>query len=507
MELPQNDFVEKEKKELPQKDFVEMQQLELEANHATFSGHHFFPGLCSSPQYSALSSGQYPATASAPAEQCLPSASTLAGQYPPSASALAGQYPPTTTAPYSAPAHSQYNATGFGQYPPSAPARTNTLADISKVTNLAAAQHRNIALLYFDAPSASQNCSLLRLVTSDIGSWSLALLSSLGSHGSCSLNREPPGDAAAVDSLYMPTTDGRNPGQLSLITGFTFLCTERSSIKGLVRGASGIAGLGRSRLSMAAQVSNISSQDLMFALCLSGSPSAPGVAFFGSSGPYYFYPEIDLSKYLNYTPLLSTPARSTAKSHSNNPSHEYFISLTSIKVNGKVIEFDRTLLTVDHKGYGGTKLSSVTPYTRLQTTIFKALTEAFVNESAALNLTVTTPVKPFKVCYNADDVMSTRVGPGVPTVDLVLHEDDVVWRIFGSNSMVRIFRGGADVWCLGVVDGGAKPKTAIVIGGHQMEDNLLQFDLESKRLGFSSSVLVHGTMCANFNFTTNNNLR
>ncbi|KAG8389055.1 hypothetical protein BUALT_Bualt02G0189500 [Buddleja alternifolia] len=58
-------------------------------------------------------------------------------------------------------------------------ARTNTVANISKVTNLAAAQHHNIALLYFDAPSASQNCSLLRLVTSDIGSWSLALLRSL----------------------------------------------------------------------------------------------------------------------------------------------------------------------------------------------------------------------------------------------------------------------------------------------------------------------------------------
>ncbi|KAG8380952.1 hypothetical protein BUALT_Bualt06G0070000 [Buddleja alternifolia] len=33
-------------------------------------------------------------------------------------------------------------------------ARTNALADISKVMNLVAAQHHNIALLHFDAPSA-----------------------------------------------------------------------------------------------------------------------------------------------------------------------------------------------------------------------------------------------------------------------------------------------------------------------------------------------------------------
>lgn len=73
--------------------------------------------------------------------------------------------------------------------------------------------------------------------------------------------------------------------------------------------------------------------------------------------------------------------------------------------------------------------------------------------------------------------------------------------------MVRIYRDGVDVWCLGFLDGGAHPKSSIVIGGHQMEDNLLQFDLESKILGFTSSVLVHGTMCANFNFTVNNSLR
>lgn len=307
-----------------------------------------------------------------------------------------------------------------------------------------------------------------------------------------------------VDSLTMPTTNGLNPGQLGSIPRFEFSCVKRSFFKGLSKGVAGLAGLGRSNLSIPAQVGNFSSGNAVFALCLSGSPSAPGVAFFGSTGPYRFIPEIDLSKYLNYTPLLrySGGTGSTVTSYSD-PYNEYFIGLTSIKVNGKALEFNPTLLSFNEKGYGGTKLSTVTPYTVLQSTIFTAFIEAFVNESAALNLTVTEPVKPFKVCYNADDVMITRVGPSVPTVDFVL-QDDVIWRIFGSNSMVRIYRDGVDVWCLGFLDGGAHPKTSTVMEGHKMEDNLLQFDVGSKRLGFSSSVLVHGTMCGNFNFTINN---
>ncbi|CAN0886869.1 Probable aspartic proteinase GIP2 [Linum grandiflorum] len=53
----------------------------------------------------------------------------------------------------------------------------------------------------------------------------------------------------------------------------------------------------------------------------------------------------------------------------------------------------------------------------------------------------------------------------------------------------------------GFVDGGANPRTSIVIGGHQLEDNLLQFDVANSRLGFSSSLLSRQTNCANFNFT------
>lgn len=310
---------------------------------------------------------------------------------------------------------------------------------------------------------------------------------------------------ALVDSLSLPETDGHGRGRPVTLPDFVFSCSITSLLQGLAKGVSGLAGLGRSNVSLPAQVSSFFSEPYLFALCLSGSRTGSGAAFFNSGGPYFFLPGIDLAKTLIYTPLILNPVGSTVITYYLHPSDEYFIGVTSIKVNGKDVPLNKTLLTVDENGFGGTKISTVVPYTVLHTSIYKAFTDAFVRESAALNLTVTEAVKPFSVCYSAGDVMSTRVGPAVPTVDLVMQSDDVFWRVFGANSMVRIARKDADVWCLGFVDGGANPRSSIVIGGNQMEDNLLQFDVGLKRLGFSSSVLVHGTTCADFNFTSNNN--
>ena len=310
---------------------------------------------------------------------------------------------------------------------------------------------------------------------------------------------------ALLDSLALPTTDGST--QLSqlggLVPDFLFSCSQTSLLQGLAKGVAGLAALGRSNFSLPAQVSRSLSLPRYFALCLSGSRSNPGPVFLGSSGPYFFNSKIDLSKSLIYTPLILNPVGSTEITYYLQPSDEYFIGLTSIKVNGKAVPINASLLTVDENGFGGTKISTVDPYTVLETSIYKAFIDLFVKEALGLNLTVTAnTVEPFGVCYAGKDIMSTRVGPAVPTVDLVMQSDDVFWRVFGSNSMVRIERSDADVWCLGFVDGGPHARTSVVIGGHQLEDNLLQFDLESKRLGFSSSILVKGTTCANFNFTS-----
>lgn len=170
-------------------------------------------------------------------------------------------------------------------------------------------------------------------------------------------------------------------------------------------------------------------------------------------------------------------------------------------MNNKSVKLNETLLKINESGFGGTKISTSTPYTVVHTAVLKAVTEKFVAESKSMNLTATeNPVKPFNVCFPVKAIVNTRVGPAVPIIDLVLDKPGIYWRIFGSNLMVRV----KDVWCLGFVDGGLEPRTSIVFGGLMIEDNLLQFDLAQKRLGFSSSLLLKSTNCANFSFTSQN---
>ncbi|XP_027351062.1 basic 7S globulin-like [Abrus precatorius] len=306
-------------------------------------------------------------------------------------------------------------------------------------------------------------------------------------------------DNALIDSLALPTSDGSTQGPLILISDFIFSCSSSSLLQGLATNAAGLAALGRSSNSLPAQISAALSSSLCFALCLPASTSSPGAAFFGSTGPYFTSSKIDLSKLLNYTSLIVNPVGDTVITHDAQPSDEYFINLTSILINGHAVPINSSILTVDKNGFGGTKISTAEPYTVLETSVYKLFVERFANASAAFNLTVTEAVEPFGVCYPAKDLTETRVGPAVPTVDLVMQSEDVFWRIFGGNSMVRIEREGVDVWCLGFVDGGSRRRTPIVIGAYQMEDNLLQFDLHSNKLGFTSSLLLQAATCSDLN--------
>ncbi|GFP97836.1 basic 7s globulin 2 [Phtheirospermum japonicum] len=313
------------------------------------------------------------------------------------------------------------------------------------------------------------------------------------------------------DKFALFETGKPGPGPVSELV---FSCTASSSriYRGLARGSTGVAALGRFKHSIPAQLSRGFSSPPVFAVCLPGSSTAPGVAVFNSPGPYYFSPtRIDISKSLTHTQLILGPVGADTEIYWYYKSPEYYLGLTSLRVNRRVVRLNQTLLAVEDNGRGGTKLSTSTRYTLLQTSIYNALVDTFVKESAALNLTTTIPVEPFSVspfsvCFEVDKMPTTRLGPAVPTIDLVLdnnnnnNNEKIFWRIYGSNSMVRIQNNGFDGWCLGFIDGGLNPKTSIVIGGHQLEDNLLQFDLERQRLGFTSSLLAYNTKCANFDF-------
>ncbi|KOM36803.1 hypothetical protein LR48_Vigan03g018400 [Vigna angularis] len=137
-------------------------------------------------------------------------------------------------------------------------------------------------------------------------------------------------------------------------------------------------------------------------------------------------------------------------------------------INDKALPIDASILTVDQTGFGGTKISTAESYTVLESSIYKLFVQFFINEASAFNLTVAEVVEPFGVCYSAGNLTETRVGPAIPTVDLVMRSEEVFWRIFGGNSMVRIEKGGVDLWCLGFMDSGIRRRTAVVIRGHQV---------------------------------------
>ncbi|XP_072979699.1 probable aspartic proteinase GIP2 [Typha angustifolia] len=299
------------------------------------------------------------------------------------------------------------------------------------------------------------------------------------------------------DFLALPSTDGSKPGPIVTAPLFSFACGSEVGLEGLATGAKGMASLSRAKLALPNQLADIFKFDHKFAMCLPSSTSASsqGVIFFGSRRtPYVFQPGVDASKSLIYTPLLINPVSTAGSFFQGEKSYEYFIGVTSIKVNGKAVPLNSTLLSISKDGNGGTKVSTAHPYTVIESSIFQAVVGAFIRESG---LTPVKPLAPFKHCFDSSKIGSTRVGPGVPSIDFVLQNESVAWKIFGANSMVKV---AEKVLCLGFVDGGVEPRTSIVIGGHQLEDNLIEFDLARSRLGFSSSLLFRQTTCSNFNF-------
>lgn len=290
----------------------------------------------------------------------------------------------------------------------------------------------------------------------------------------------------AYDVVSIQSTSG----PIVTVPRFIFVCAPNFLLKGLASGAMGMAGLSRAKAALPSQFASAFSLDRKFTICLSpSSSSSNGVVVFGKTN-------IVSDQSLTYTPLFINPV--SDRSGYYPLSTEYFIGLKSIKINRKALSFNTSLLTFNREGYGGTKISSVNPYTVLQTSIYKAFVAAFINEAATMDVTRVASVAPFDVCFSSNNVVK---GTTVPYIDLVLQNEKVIWRIRESNSMVQV---GPNVKCLGFVDGGLDPRTPIVIGGHQLENNLLEFDLATSRVGFSSTPLSgQKTTCANFNLTSN----
>lgn len=283
------------------------------------------------------------------------------------------------------------------------------------------------------------------------------------------------------DIIAVEVTDGVKTVFLASIPHFLFSSAPELLLKGLGNGVKGVLSLGNTRISLPSQVANAFGFQRKFSLCLS---SSNGVVFSGENH-YTSLPYSKIAKSLMYTPLVFKECSKL---------QGYYIKVKSIKISGKKLLMNESLLSVNQGGVGGTKISTTVPYTTMESTVYHTFVEAYMKASIAMNMTMVAPVTPFGVCFSSEGVEAKRAGPKVPIIDLVLQSEMVKWRIHGGNSMVQV---SDKVMCLGFLDGGLSSKASIVIGGYQLENNFLEFNLETSMLGFSSSLLVGQITCSN----------
>uniref|UniRef100_A0ACD5XBC5 Uncharacterized protein n=1 Tax=Avena sativa TaxID=4498 RepID=A0ACD5XBC5_AVESA len=289
------------------------------------------------------------------------------------------------------------------------------------------------------------------------------------------------GDMTRVE-LSANTTDGKNPLGPVSFTAVTS-CAPDSMLAKLPAGAVGVAGLARSDLSFPAQVAGKQSVPNTFALCL------PSVGIFGG-GPF-FLGEASVTTLLlaGYTPLRKF-----------RESPGYFIQAS------KGISVDQAPVPNPDDAPLVIGLSSTIPYTELRPDVYRPFIEAFDLGMMVWNAKITPPpaAAPFELCYNSSKLSPTRRGYFVPNVNLRL-DGGTTWTMYGVNSMVQVDRRTACFAFVEMNEGktgyGGRAAPAMLIGGFQLERNLVVFDEENQRLGFTGLLTARGLECGQFNFT------
>lgn len=316
----------------------------------------------------------------------------------------------------------------------------------------------------------------------------------------CSLTVENPVPFSPVDTFGEASED-RLAISHSVVDPFLFACAPEFLVWQLPVASTGFAALGRSTLALPIQLSSKLNIAPIMALCLPSKrgAGAKGVIFFGG-GPYSTKMDIPLS----YTTLISNPKSMTFNPKPGEPSYEYFVQLLSIRVNNKPVPINSTLLNLDRNtGNYGTKLTTTRTLTRLEMSIYDAVTSAYAKEAAAVGIIRAKSDGSSRVCFSTASIKST-----VPMIEFVFASAErgsvreVVWKFPAGNTLVSRKRNKEA--CLAFESGGSispeisiRPETAVVIGGNMLEESLIVFDLSRSAMGFSSSLLLRKSSCSN----------
>ncbi|CAN6241590.1 unnamed protein product [Urochloa humidicola] len=304
------------------------------------------------------------------------------------------------------------------------------------------------------------------------------------------------GQCGSGDLTSLPlsanSTDGNNP--LSPVTFSAYAtCAPDALLESLPAGAAGVAGLSRQPLSLPSLVASRLKVSKEFALCLPGSGQT-GAAIFGG-GPFVLpaLPQpMDAAGEIrqNPIPLLKNPKNNGA----------YYFGVRGIAFNQEQLNLPVGAFDLDRRqGTGGVVLSTATRFTTLRSDIYSVLINAF--DSATRDVPRRKAFPPFQMCYEASGFPSTRVGPAVPSIDLML-DGGRNWTLPGDSSLVQVGFGMAcfAFQSMGEEQSAAFNSPAVIFGAYQMENNMLLFDLEKGTFGSSGLLLGRSTTCGNFNF-------
>ncbi|KAM3323732.1 putative aspartic proteinase GIP2 [Capsicum chacoense] len=292
--------------------------------------------------------------------------------------------------------------------------------------------------------------------------------------------------AEDVIALWSTNYNGSIMGHLlASPSGVMFSCSDDLMLHKLAYGVKGMAGLGSGYTGLPSQIARAFYLPRKFAICLSADTISNGVILFGE-GRQSVYASNEVQ---SYTPLLKNPVSTAGAYYPGEPSVEYFIGVEKILVNGKIVPIDSKLLAINKTtGVGGTKISTVVPYGTMETSIYKAFKHEFLK--AIDEDPIAEPIRPFELCFNMSN-LGTSTGLSTPQVSLVLQGDrnNTNWDLSMDNLMASPV-ASSGLLCLGFLDGGENSQTSIVLGGLQIEENLLEFDLVKKRMGFYKNPML-----------------
>uniref|UniRef100_A0A453GFK2 Peptidase A1 domain-containing protein n=1 Tax=Aegilops tauschii subsp. strangulata TaxID=200361 RepID=A0A453GFK2_AEGTS len=287
---------------------------------------------------------------------------------------------------------------------------------------------------------------------------------------------------ATTISITANATDGKNP-----LFPATFpvvaSCAPGEFLASLPADVAGVAGLARLLNSLPLQVAQWYRLKQQFALCLPRG---------GDGGHFQLLaaPTVELADSLRKNPLPFL---------FNPKNRAYYFTITGIAVNQQRVPTPSGAFDMERRGQGGAAFSTVTPYTALRWDIYWPLRNAF--DAATSGIAHEDKVAPFDMCYQASELAMTSVGYAVANIDLML-DGGQNWTLPGASSLVQV---NDRTVCFAFVQTDSPvpahaESPAVILGGHQLEDNLLMFDLVKDTFAFSGLLLGIGTTCSNFDF-------